>query len=129
MPPESGRAACLLPPRATWREDLRRLPIDDRQGVVTVTGPDGTIERRALAPQEQAALWPLLLHRVASHDRLYSALWGLWLEPPESCATGLRVAICSLRRKLEGSGAVILTLAAIGYRLEVAANDNRRRAA
>ena len=82
-------------------------------------------ERRRFSPQEQATLAPLLLHRIASHDRLYSALWGLWLEPPDTFATGLRVAIYSLRRKLAGSGAVILTLATVGYRLEVAANDNR----
>jgi DNA-binding response OmpR family regulator len=121
LPPDPGRPPSILPPRAAWRADLQALPIDGEDAAVVLE--DG--ERRRLSPQEQATLAPLLLCRIASHDRLYSALWGLWLEPPDTFATGLRVAIYSLRRKLAGSGAVILTLATVGYRLEVAANDNR----
>lgn len=122
LPPDVAKPS-LLPPRAAWRGELQALPLDERRGAVVL--PCGRV--RQLAPQEQAALWVLLVDRIATHDRLYSALWGLWLEPPDSFATGLRVAICSLRRKLTGTGAVILTLASVGYRLEVAANDNRPR--
>jgi DNA-binding response OmpR family regulator len=107
-----------MPPRPAWRAALRGLPIDADAGAIDAAG-----ERRRLSPQEEIALGCLLLREVATHDALVVALWGAWLDPPETFLAGVRVVIWRLRQKLDGV-AVISTLIGRGYRLEVAANDN-----
>lgn len=114
----AGRCASILPPRAAWRADLHGLPIDEARGVVLADGGE-----RRLTPQEQAVLAALLVFETATHDRLITALWGAWLEPPESALGVIRVIVLTLRRALRGTPAEILTIRHQGYRLALAAND------
>jgi DNA-binding response OmpR family regulator len=114
----------LIPPVEAWRADLAGLPIDAARGEVLANG-----RRRRLRPQEQAVLAVLLCRPLASRDALMTALWGVWLDPPDSASTMLRVRLRGLRQALDGAGAVILSERGRGWRLVVVANDNRRRAA
>lgn len=110
----------LLPPRETWRPALRDLPIDADAGRILVGE-----ERRLLTTQQQVVLAALLVSGPVGLDRLMHDLWGVWGEPPDYPLGAIRVHVCHLRKKLSGTGAVILTLHRRGYLLERAANDNQ----
>lgn len=110
----------ILPPRDEWRPSLRGLPIDETAGAVVVDGV-----RVAFQPHEQAALHVLLIRDWVSVDTLLTALYGRYLEAPDTCVSVVRVVVSTLRRKLLRSGAVIITLYRVGYRLDAPANDDR----
>ena len=115
--------ASLLPPPDLWRCFFVKLPIDPAAATIAAGG-----ELRRLTPQEQAVLGVLLCEPLGSADLLMTALWGRWVEPPESASSALRMVIAGLRRKLEGCGAEVLTLRGLGYTLVLApSNDDRAR--
>jgi len=117
--PEGRPLLSLLPPPPAWRPAVAGLPLDVAAG--TVLAPAGP---RRLLPQEQAALAVLLTRELGTVDQLMTALWGAWLEPPDSAASALRVVIAGLRTKLAGTGALVLNVVGVGYRLVVPGNDD-----
>ncbi len=108
----------ILPPVEDWCPACRALPIDVGRAEVCVAG-----ERRRLMPQQQAVLAVLLVHETGTHDRLISAVWGAWLEPPASMSSALRLIVTGVRRALAGTGAEVVTLPGLGWRLVAAGND------
>lgn len=114
----AGRGS-ILPPPDEWRPSLRALPLDHTTGEIVVGET-----RRALQPQEQVALSVLLVRDWVSTDAFLDAFYGLYLDMPDTGISVVRVVISNLRRKLQGSGGMIVTLYRAGYRLDRPANDN-----
>lgn len=113
-------AYSLLPGREAWQPLYLALPIDPAEAMVAAEG-----ELRRLSPQEQAVLAVLLTRVSGTTDDFMTALWGRWLEPPETASSALRMVVSGLRRKLRGAGVEIVTLTGRGYAMVPAAANDR----